>query len=115
MANVTPVQVFPGYQTIASGAPAPADGLFFSLADLPDLSPAEADESSGSFGKLIYAILTKSTSAYNALASTARSSRLTMARGTPSGAGNNLVNVVHTVTAVLDISSADVAAEPTTN
>jgi hypothetical protein len=114
MANVTPSQVLSGYQTIASGAPAPADGLFIPLTDLPDLTAAEADESTGSFAKVIYAILTKSTTAYNALATAARSTRLTMARSTPTGAGNNLINISHTITAVLDVSAADVAAEPTT-
>jgi hypothetical protein len=111
MALVTPAQVFPAIEVgIASdGTPA----LIISLpTSLPGLSEEEAAAFTGSFPKLMYALLKKATSEYNDLAANARSPRLTMAKANPVGSGNNLVNQTFTVTCTLDIGDSDVAPEP---
>ncbi len=111
MTNVAPSQLFPGYVALAAGDAAPADCIAIPLTALPGLSPAEADENTGSAPKLVYEFLRAATDNNNTLATTARSSRMTLSRSTPQGAGNNLVSVGHTATVQLDVSGADVAAE----
>lgn len=108
----TPAQLFPGYEFVAAGGTVPADSVVIPLADLHGFTAAEADAATGSAPALLHGIMKTATDAHNALASAARSPRLDLTRATPAGAGNNLVNVTHTLRVTLDIANADVAAEP---
>jgi len=113
MAAVIPTQLYTGFDLLAATDPAPSQGIFIPLASLTGLSAAEADPATGSGTKLLHALIRIAQQKHEALSTEARSTRMTIRRANPtSGGASNLINTGYTVEFKLDISSVDVADEP---
>lgn len=56
MAAILPTDLFPGYEVVAAAGTVAADSIVIPLADLAELSPAEADELTGDGAQLVRAL-----------------------------------------------------------
>lgn len=111
MAAVSPPDMLEGYALLAAAAAAPSAGIFIPLASMPDLSPAEANAATGDGRKVVLALVREVSDRINALAPTARPTKLTITKGTPQGISGSSVRVPYTINFDLEVDAADVAPE----
>lgn len=76
MANVTPVQVFPGYT-------ADATTITFLIADLPGLTAAEANPTTGNIIEFLRAIVDRTQQQITSMTPEARPTRASLTKGQP--------------------------------
>jgi hypothetical protein len=112
MATPTPDQVFSGFDVLETSDPAPSQGIFIPLADLPSLTAAEA---ANDFRAVLYALTEHTFTNYTALTDAQKSLRMSLTRGNPSYQGvANSIRMTYTLSFDLSYSlpEMDLAAEP---
>ena len=111
MAPVTPVQIFAGYELLASGATTTAQGVFIPLASLIDLTAAEADAATGDGRKVVFALIKEAQEQITALPDGSKPTKMTITKATPVGVNNTTIRQGMTLNFDLDISAVDVSPE----
>ena len=89
-----------------------ATNITVPLASFPELTAAEADASTGDIRKIVYAIMEKLFSWYNALATADRPSRLTIYRSSSMNESTGELTRVYSVQVTCEIASSEVKDEP---
>lgn len=77
MANITPTQLFANYSLGASGSSLSAQSVVIPISDLPALSIAEADPSTGDGRELIRSLLQAIYSSFIAIPEVSRPNQIT--------------------------------------
>lgn len=110
-ASIVPTDYLTGYAYLASGATAPANGIFIPLTTMPSLDASEANASSGDIRKIFAALVDAFNTRYQA--QTEKPARLTISSSrTPSYQGNVLtVQDRYTINVTKDGTIGDVSAE----
>lgn len=110
-ASVVPTDYLTGYTYLASGATAPANGIFIPLSTLNLLDASEANASSGDVRKIVAAFLDAFDTRYKA--QTEKPAKLTISSSrTPAYQGNNLtIQDRYTINVIKDGTIGDVSAE----
>ena len=111
MAQVPPSDVLEGFALLGAGDAAPEEGIFVPLTTLSGLDADEANAETGSIAKVAFEFDKAVEAGYNAIPTANRSSRMTVTRGTPTGASASTVNQTIAKTYTLSIDSSDVASE----
>lgn len=81
------------------------------LATFPELTAAEADAATGDIRKIVFAIIEKLWSAYNAAATADRPTKWTMAKVATVNTTYNTITSRYTITCVTDIGTQEVREE----
>lgn len=105
MANVTPAQLFPGYQFIGATATSVSNGIFIPLAALPALTAAEA-AANGDGRELFRGIVEQVTSTVEALPTANKPNKMTATRSNPTGTGANTIKQTYTQNFDLSVNQA---------
>lgn len=111
MANVIPTQIFPGYQFVAASGTVAADSIVIPLSALSGLTSSEANATTGNGSEVVRNIIDAATTNVNALATEAKPTQMTLAKGTPTKVGSN-DRQPYTVTFVLTPTGYEMATEP---
>lgn len=111
MANITPTQVFPGFELVAANGTVAAQSIVIPLSALAGLTAAEANATTGNGSEVLRNILEAATTNVNALATEAKPTQMTLAKGTPTKVGSN-DRQPYTINFVLTPTGYEMATEP---
>jgi hypothetical protein len=103
--DITPQQLFPGITSDGTSITIP-------LTDLPGLSAAEADATTGDGRKVFYGIIEQSHQALSALDAANRPQKMSLTKQQPAGVGVNQVRVPYGVSFDLTIDPDIIEVSP---
>lgn len=111
MPNILPASVFPGYQLLANGEAAPAQGVFIPLSTLTGLTAEEAAETTGDGRKVAYEVARAMHASYTGLSDAAKPSHFLADVAPPVGLTADVVRRTYTLSFDLNIDGSDVTNE----
>jgi hypothetical protein len=85
MPNITPVQLFPGFEYKAAAEAVTADSIVIPLAALPALTALEADPAGGDGREVLHALIDGANTRYSAIATASRPTKMNLTKGTIQG------------------------------
>lgn len=97
MANITPIQLFPGYQLAGATAVSATNALIIPLAALPALTAVEA-AAAGDGREVARALIEQITASIEGLAVASRPNKMTATRSNPSGTAANTISQTYSQT-----------------
>ena len=107
MADITPPDVFPDYAYLESTDPAPANGIFIPLTNLPGLDAAEANATTGDGRAILYGLIQGAFGNIQALPQAERPVRLTLTKVPPTGIGIDLIRQNYTLSVELGVDPGE--------
>lgn len=113
MAAILPTDLFPGYEVVAAAGAVTADSIVIPLADLPNLTSAEADADTGDGREVARQIDLAINDAITALATEAKPTAMTSGVGvTTLQTGNKRITVSRTYELTAPVAQLSLVAEP---
>jgi hypothetical protein len=112
MANITPSQLFPGYQLAGATAVSATNALVIPLAALPALTAAEAG-AAGDGREVARALIEQITASIEGLAAVSKPNKMSAVRSNPTGTGQNTISQTYSQTfqVALNQAQASLVAE----
>ena len=113
MADILPTALFPGYEVVAAAGAVAADSIVIPLADLPNLTSAEADATTGDGREVARQLDIVINDAIGALAADAKPTAMTSGIGTTTlASGNKRITVSRTYELTAPVAALSLVAEP---